>query len=62
MNEAVIRSENYLEGYRLTTTAGGLQIDTIRADPRPLRLDLKQLNPPGPAAGERRGGVAEKGG
>ncbi len=43
MPEAVIRSENYLEGYRLTTTAGGLQIDTIRADPRPLRLDLKQL-------------------
>ena len=43
MPEAVIRSENYVEGYRLTTTAGGLQIDTIRADPRPLRLDLKQL-------------------
>ncbi len=43
MPEAVIRTENYLEGYRLTTTAGGLQIDTIRADPRPLRLDLKQL-------------------
>ncbi len=43
MPEAVIRTENYLEGYRLTTTAGGLQIDTIRADPKPLRLDLKQL-------------------
>ncbi len=38
MNEAVIRSENYLEGYRLTTTAGGLQIDTIRANLRPIRL------------------------
>ena len=34
MPEAVIRTGSYLEGYRLTTTAGGLQIDTIRADPR----------------------------
>ena len=32
-----------MEGYRLTTTAGGLQIDTIRADPRPLRLSLEKL-------------------
>ena len=43
MPEAVIRSENYLEGYRLTTTKNGLQIDTIRANPKPLRLDLEQL-------------------
>ena len=43
MPEAVIRTETLPEGYRLTTTAGGLQIDTIRADPRPLRLDLDQL-------------------
>ena len=43
MPEAVIRTETLPEGYRLTTTAGGLQIDTIRADPRPLRLDLEQL-------------------
>ncbi len=43
MPEAVIRTESYLEGYRLTTTAGGLQINTIRADPKPLRLDLDQL-------------------
>ena len=38
MPEAVIRTENYLEGYRLTTMAGGLQIDTIRANLRPLSL------------------------
>jgi len=44
MPEAVIRSKNYLEGYRLTTTTmGGLQIDTIWANPRLLRLDLKLL-------------------
>ena len=43
MPEAVIRTENYLEGYRLTTMAGGLQIDTIRPNPKPQRLDLDQL-------------------
>ena len=43
MPEPIIRTENYVEGYRLTTTTGGLQIDTIRADPRQLRLDLKQV-------------------
>ncbi len=43
MPEAVLHSETFPEGYRLTTTGSELRIEVTSTIPRPLRLDRQQL-------------------
>ena len=43
MPEAVLRSETFPEGYRVTTTGTELRIEVTSTIPRPLRLDRQQL-------------------
>ncbi len=38
MTKAVIRSEEFPEGYRITNTARGLIIEPIGSDQKPLEL------------------------
>ncbi len=43
MTKAVIRSEEFPEGYRITNTARGLIIEPIGSDQKPLELTRAQL-------------------
>ncbi len=43
MTKAVIRSEEFSEGYRITNTARGLIIEPIGSDQKPLELTRAQL-------------------
>ena len=43
MPEAVLHTESFPEGYRLTTTGSELRIEVTSTIPRPLRLDRQQL-------------------
>ena len=43
MPEPVLRSESFPEGYRLTTTASGLRIESTGQDAQPLHLDRAHL-------------------
>ncbi len=43
MPEAVLHSETFPEGYRLTTTGTELRIDPTEAHPKSLRLDRDAL-------------------
>ena len=43
MPEAVLRSESYPEGYRITSTSTGLRIESTGLDAKPLCLDRDAL-------------------
>ena len=43
MPEAVLHTNTFTEGYRLTTTGTELRIEVTSTIPRPLRLDRQQL-------------------
>ena len=43
MPEAVLHTDTFTEGYRLTTTGTELRIDPNEANPRSLRLDRDAL-------------------
>ena len=43
MPDPILRSEDFSEGYRLTSTSRGLRIEFLGGEPRPLSLDADQL-------------------
>ena len=43
MPEPVLRSETFPEGYRLTSTSGGLRIEAVEPDPKLLELNRDKL-------------------
>ncbi len=43
MSEPILRSEDFPEGYRLTSTSGGLRIEFLGGAADPLPLDADQL-------------------
>ncbi len=43
MPEPVLRSETFPEGYRLTSTSGGLRIESVEPDPKLLELNRDKL-------------------
>ncbi len=43
MPEPILRSETFPEGYRLTSTSGGLRIESVEPDPKLLELNRDKL-------------------
>ena len=43
MPEAVLRSETFSEGYRITSTGTELRIEATEYQPRPLRLNREEM-------------------